>query len=108
MNYAITSKVSDGIYQLTCETSGTEGNKYFGDMIPVDYIAGLETAELIELLIPGEDEEETEVFRERYFSSFKSQLNTTAKTSLVNAINEIVGQYGTKIQINNSGYTQNA
>jgi uncharacterized phage protein gp47/JayE len=42
-------------------------------MIPIDYVRGLERAELTEILIPGEDEEETEVFRQRYFDSFNGQ-----------------------------------
>ena len=42
-------------------------------MVPIEYIAGLTSAELTELLIPGEDEEETEHFRGRYFDSLSSQ-----------------------------------
>ena len=34
---------------------------------------GLTHAELVELLIPGDDEEDTEVFRQRVLDSFKSQ-----------------------------------
>lgn len=41
-----------------------------GTLIPVEYIEGLTTAEVTEILVPGEDEEETEAFRERYFRSF--------------------------------------
>lgn len=70
LNYVVTNKISDGIYQVQCETSGTLGNQYLGMMIPINYIEGLETAELTEVLIPGEDQEDTEVLRERYFDSF--------------------------------------
>jgi uncharacterized phage protein gp47/JayE len=35
-----------------------------------DYINGLGRAEITELLIPGQDEEETEKLRQRYFDSF--------------------------------------
>ncbi|WP_162300660.1 pyocin knob domain-containing protein [Anaerosacchariphilus polymeriproducens] len=36
-----------------------------------------------------------------------ANLTTTEKSNLVGAINEIAGQYGKKIDINNSGYEQN-
>jgi uncharacterized phage protein gp47/JayE len=70
LNYYVKSKVSGGVYQVECETLGEIGNQYFGNMIPIEYIDGLETAELIEVLIPGEDEEATESLRTKYFNSF--------------------------------------
>ena len=73
LNYVITEKVNNGIYKLTCETAGTEGNTHFGTLIPIDYIDGLETASLTELLIPADDDEDVESLRERYFNSMTSQ-----------------------------------
>ena len=73
LNYIVIEKISDGIFKLECETPGSEGNQRFGTLIPIDYIEGLTSAELTELLIPGEDEEETESLRERYFNSLESQ-----------------------------------
>lgn len=73
VNYEVIERISPGQYQVRCETFGTIGNQYLGRMIPMDYIQGLETAELTEILVPGEDEEETEVLRQRYFDSFKAQ-----------------------------------
>lgn len=70
LNYMVTGKISDGVYQVTCETPGEVGNQYFGAMTPIDYVEGLETAELTDVLIPGEDEEDTEEFRTRYYNSF--------------------------------------
>jgi uncharacterized phage protein gp47/JayE len=73
LNYIAIEKIADGEYKLQCETEGLDGNANFGQMIPIEYVEGLETAELTEILIPGEDEEDTEVFRQRYFKSFESQ-----------------------------------
>ena len=73
LNYIVTEKVSDGVYKLTCESTGTEGNFHFGSLIPVDYIYGLETAELTEVLIPARNDEDVESLRERYFASITSQ-----------------------------------
>lgn len=73
LNYVITEKISSGVYKLQCETAGTEGNTHFGTLIPIDYITGLETAELTDLLIPAEDDETAEALRTRYFNSMTSQ-----------------------------------
>lgn len=60
-------------HQVTCETPGAAANDYGGTLIPVEYVQGLTHAELVELLIPGDDEEETEAFRQRVLDSFQSQ-----------------------------------
>lgn len=73
INYTVGDKIAPGEYQVQCENTGIVGNQYLGQMIPMDYIDGLETATLTEVLIPGEDEEDTEVFRQRYFDSFNEQ-----------------------------------
>ncbi len=73
INFIVTEKITDGEYQVQCETPGIVGNQQMGTMIPIDYIEGLETAELTEILIPGEDEEETEDLRTRYFDSFNER-----------------------------------
>lgn len=73
LNYIVIEKISDGIFKLECETPGSIGNQYFGTLIPIDYVEGLTSAELTELLIPGEDEEDTEDLRTRYFNSLESQ-----------------------------------
>lgn len=73
MNYVVTKQIVPGEYEVQCEMPGIAGNQYLGQMIPMEYIEGLETAELTEILIPGEDEEDTEILRQRYFSSFNEQ-----------------------------------
>lgn len=70
--YRTAERLSAGRYRMICETVGTAGNRT-GALLPVDYIDGLERAELAAYLIPGEDEEETEAFRKRYFAGLHSQ-----------------------------------
>lgn len=60
-------------YELECETLGTAPNSNFGQLIPIGYLSGLKVAKLLETLIPGEEEEETESLRQRYLNSFDSQ-----------------------------------
>ena len=97
LNYYVKAKISDGVYQVECEEKGIKGNQYFGDMIPIEYIDGLETAHLTELLIPGEDEEDTEDFRVRYFSSFETKPYGGNKKDYIEKTNAIAGVGSTKV-----------
>ena len=73
LNYTVIDKISDGVFELQCETAGTVGNIESGTLIPVDYIDGLQTATLTDILVPGEDDEATEFLRQRYYDSYNSQ-----------------------------------
>lgn len=97
VNFVVTEKISDGKYQVQCETPGIIGNQQLGTMIPIDYIAGLETAELTEVLIPGEDEEDTEDLRTRYFGSFNEAAFGGNARDYVEKTNAIPGVGSTKV-----------
>lgn len=58
-------------YILRCETLGTVGNVDSGRLIPIESISGLEKAEVTSIFSFGEDEEDTENFRLRYFEHLK-------------------------------------
>ena len=42
-------------------------------MIPIEYIPGLESAKITEMLVPGEDAEADESLRRRFYASIESQ-----------------------------------
>lgn len=71
-NYVVTEG-SSGAYELVCETTGELPNAVMGNLIPIDYIPGLERAVITEILIPGEDAESDESLRNRYFENLSSQ-----------------------------------
>lgn len=96
-NYTVIEKISDGVYQVQCETPGVTGNQTLGTMIPIDYINGLETAELTEILIPGEDDEETENLRTRYFDSFNEKGFGGNVRDYLDKTNSIPGVGSTKV-----------
>ena len=79
LNYIVTGQyyMSDlpveGEYVLECETPGAAANYNLGDLVPIDYIEDLQRAEIVQILTPGEDEEGTDEFRQRYFESFDKQ-----------------------------------
>lgn len=97
LNYTIIEKLQDRVYKLECDTSGTCGNKYFGDIIPVENIPNLQTATITELLIPGEDEEQTEAFRKRYFDSFNGESFGGNIKDYKEKVNAITGVGGVKV-----------
>jgi uncharacterized phage protein gp47/JayE len=73
LNYVVTSKIQDGVYRMECETAGEAGNAESGALIPIDYVDGLQTATLTDVLIPAEDDESAEHLRQRYYDSLDSQ-----------------------------------
>ncbi len=97
LNYIAIEKISDGIFEMQCETIGAVGNTESGSMIPIDYIEGLQTALLTDILIPGEDEEDVEHLRQRYFNSFNSQAFGGNVADYQAKINTIDGVGGVKI-----------
>lgn len=97
LNYRVVEKISGYSYRVECETAGAEGNRHFGTLIPIAYIAGLTKAELVEVLIPGEDEEETEHLRERYFESFSSQAFGGNIADYKQKVRAIAGVGGVKV-----------
>lgn len=97
LNYVVIEKIEDKIFKMQCETAGEVGNAESGSMIPIDYIEDLETAELTEVLIPGEDEEDVEHLRQRYFDSFDSQAFGGNQADYREKIKAIDGVGGVKI-----------
>lgn len=97
MNYVVIEKITDGEYRVECEEAGRTGNQYLGNMIPVEYINKLVSAELTEILIPGEDEEETEALRTRYFDSFNEKAFGGNMQDYLAKTNAISGVGATKV-----------
>lgn len=104
INYVVLEKTEEGWYQVECETVGNVGNQYLGTMIPVEYIRGLQTAELTEVLVPGKDEEDTEDLRQRYFGSFDEKAFGGNVHDYIEKTNKIAGVGRTKVtRVWNSG-----
>lgn len=91
INYTVLEQKEPGKYHVQCEKEGEVGNQHFGDMIPMDYIDGLQTARLTEILIPGENDEDTEVFRQRYFDSFQEKSFSGNRKAYLETVKKIDG-----------------
>lgn len=97
LNYVVTEQIEGTTYKIQCETAGNVGNKYLGQLIPIQYIQGLISATMTEILIYGEDEEDTEVFRQRWRESFNGYSFGGNKEAYRQAIKNIAGVGGVKV-----------
>lgn len=60
-------------YQLTAETPGSIGNEYTGPILPITTIPGLTSAQITDILIPGDDTETDEELRTRLISALNER-----------------------------------
>lgn len=97
LNFIIIEKKQNGHFILECETSGSIGNKLFGQLLPITYINGLATATLGDVLVPGEDEETDDQLRERYYEEVNEPAFGGNISDYKQKINAIEGVGGTKI-----------
>lgn len=97
LNYYVSEFLGEGTYSITCETVGEIGNDYAGPVIPIEYVEGLETSSITSLLVPGEDEEDTEAFRQRYFNSLNTQAFGGNCADYIEKVNAIPGVGGVKV-----------
>lgn len=65
--YTSDGGIVPGVYKLKCETLGTVGNNYIGNLLPLDNIQNLKSAVMSDLLTPAQDAETDEALRARYF-----------------------------------------
>jgi len=73
VNFTTTSQVGPGQYRLTCETPGVIGNSYTGPILPITVIPGLTSAQITDILVPGDDREGEEALRERVISALRER-----------------------------------
>ena len=95
--YVIIEKVTDTEYKAECEQLGSIGNAYSGTLDNIDNISGV-TAEITDILIPGEDEETDESLRQRYFESLVSQAYGGNITDYKQKVSALPGVGGVKVE----------
>jgi len=70
--YKVVEQIAAGEFKLEAETAGTAGNLYFGSLLPIDFVDGLTSATLADVLIPGEDAETDGELYARYVESINT------------------------------------
>lgn len=101
LNYVTTAFISSSegryYYQLRCETEGTEGNVQFGAVSAIDFVDTDMEGSIVELLIPAEDEEDTDALRQRYLDSFTTTPFGGNQDDYKNEVGKLAGVGGVKI-----------
>ena len=80
-----------GSYILECTEPGEIGNVYFGEIVPVLNLTNLATATLSDVLVPGEDIEDIEILRQRYFNRVRERAFGGNITDYREFVNDIDG-----------------
>lgn len=74
INFTVTASTDTaGQYQLTAETPGQIGNSYVGAILPITYVEGLNSAQITDILVPGDDEETDEALRDRLITALNQR-----------------------------------
>lgn len=95
--YSVVRKIDSTSYELQCEQYGRIGNDYVGTLLPIEYIKGLMSAELTDILVPGEEVEADESLRKRYFESLESEAYGGNIADYKNKTKAIDGVGGVKV-----------
>lgn len=95
-NYIVTEELdsTNHVYKAMCEEAGSGPNELLGQLTPIDYVDGLTSAVITEVLIAGDDDETQEELYRRYLESFSTEAfggNITAYKTIVNAIDGVGG-----------------
>lgn len=84
-------------YKLTAEQVGAECNTEIGKLTAITFIKNLSYAYLIEITVPGEEAEDIESFRSRYYATFNKKSFGGNKSDYIDKINSINGVGGCKV-----------
>lgn len=93
-NYIV---VDSGKSYLQCETPGIEPNTVLGGLVPIDEVRGLTVAEITECVVPGEDDEDVETLRARYFASLSTQSYAFNAQQYREVVDDMNGIGATKV-----------
>lgn len=73
VNFSVAALLGGGRARLTAETPGAIGNEYAGPILPITTIPGLTSAQLTDILIPGDDAETDDALRQRLITALNDR-----------------------------------
>lgn len=97
INYVVVKRISLGTFILECERFGVVGNQYFGTILPVDFIEGLANAQMSDVIIPGEEIENDQAFRQRLLLHARFPSASGNKSDYINWSLEVPGVGGAQV-----------
>jgi uncharacterized phage protein gp47/JayE len=103
LNFKVIEKTGVGEFKVECETAGASGNVPSGSLLPIDYVAGLATAQLTDVLTPGEDDETDDAYRARYFAQVRTPPTSGNRAAYRKWALEVAGVGDAYVQPNWNG-----
>ena len=99
-HYAVSGAINAGKvqYRAVCEESGSGPNGLTGEVTAIDYVDGLEKAEIKEILISGEDDESRDDLYTRYLQSFTTESFGGNIAQYKEQVEAIAGVGGCKVE----------
>ena len=97
LSFTTTQKLSDFVYYATCDVTGSDANLCIGDVIMSSNHTNLTVAKIIEVSIEGEDDEETETYRNRLLASTNAETFGGNKADYKAKVGSIDGVGGVKV-----------
>ena len=97
LSYVVTEFTDTTNAVVECEQVGSQGNDYIGEVIAYDQVDDLTSAQLTEVILPGEQNEDTEDLRQRYFDSFERTINCGNIEYYKNAVGNLDGVGGMRV-----------
>lgn len=74
INFMVTAATDQpNQFQLVAETPGSIGNEYTGPILPISVVPGLTSAQITDILVPGDDTETDESFRARLITALNDR-----------------------------------
>ncbi len=95
--YEVIEKIEDFKFKLRCFEDGVVGNRNLGKARPIRTVEDLKEVYITEVLVPGEEVEETENLRARYLNSFNSEAFGGNIDDYLELTNSIDGVGTTKV-----------
>ena len=96
-NFSLIERTDIGTYIAECETAGSAGNEYIGELLPLVSINNLGKAEIDTIYKPGEDEETDEELRQRALTKINQEAFAGNKASYKQFVADIDGVEKSKV-----------
>ncbi|MDF2842464.1 MAG: phage protein [Herbinix sp.] len=94
--YRTSELLSENVYSVTCEQLGTIGNMYSGALEALDDVGGI-NATLTDIIVSGEDEENDDNLRDRFFTKLQSVSTSGNASDYKNWALEVPGTGDAKV-----------
>lgn len=110
MNFVVLYQLADengnlipGNYAMQSETAGIAGNTHLGSLVPIAPVVGLTSAQLTEVLIPGEDVESTEEILQNVIQSYDSKSYGFNEVQYITVTKSLPGVGGARVKRREEG-----